>query len=57
MHTSWIARIALAVCIGCLFPPSALAAPAAAIDSAEKIAAMQRDVAVIMETTTLRLEA
>ena len=57
MHTSWIAKIALAICIGCLFSPSAMAAPNATIDSAEKIAAMQRDVAVIKETTTLRLEA
>jgi tetratricopeptide (TPR) repeat protein len=57
MHTSWIFRIVLAVCVGCIFQISAMAALTATTDNAEKIAEMQRDIAVIKETTKLQLES
>ncbi len=57
MQTSWISRIVLAICIGCVFAVQVMAAQTAPSGSTGAIAEIQRDIAVIKETTKLQLES
>ena len=56
MSTSRIVRLAVTVCMFCMFPLSATAVFGASTPTSEKVTAIERDVAVIKETTSLKLE-